>query len=457
MKSPFVLMGLLGLFPWLSSSCFQPLEEVENVLESESSGKGKTTLRLTTRSSTGVIDYPVMVLAYDADGNLSQKQVLSSADDEIKMNLTVGDYRISAITGFSAYIEPKSYETSDAVIKMPTVGYALSPLFVGSADVELIDKSAMVEVVMSSRSASMEITLKGLPTSVESTSVSVARQYGAIGMDSKYSLAVISKVACTKEDNGNWSTGKIYVFPGAETQTVLTITISDAGKQYSYGYTVNEPLEAAVPYILNGTYKEGERLASFDISGSLSVDAWKDSHIMDFEFGEGASSSTTGNEPVVDNEEATTLPAELSVWKGHVVAKVLYPTETSEDLLLVSLQEYTNVSSANVEGHETDAMTLANSYVEDELSGWSIPSPFEIQQLKERYKDENMADLNAVIESLGGTGLTVKDSNNKSVRYLCDDALQAVGFSSRSPLDKAGTSVKYSLRLVKRVHISLTQ
>lgn len=174
MKQSIVLMGVLGLFPWLSSSCFRAVEDVENELESESSNQPKTTLKLTTRSSTGTIDYPVMILAYDEDGNKSAQKILTSADDEVKLKLPVGSYRISALTGYESYVEPNDYSSSDAVIKVPTYGYADEPLFVGSADVELSDKSASVDVIMSSRSASLQVSLKDLPSSVVATSVALS-------------------------------------------------------------------------------------------------------------------------------------------------------------------------------------------------------------------------------------------------------------------------------------------
>lgn len=451
-------MGVLGLFPWLSSSCFRAVEDVENELESESSNQPKTTLKLTTRSSTGTIDYPVMILAYDEDGNKSAQKILTSADDEVKLKLPVGSYRISALTGYESYVEPNDYSSSDAVIKVPTCGYSDEPLFVGSADVELSDKSASVDVIMSSRSASLQVSLKDLPSSVVATSVAIAKQYGALGMDGAYSSSVVTKVDCARSEDGIWSTGKVYLFPGAESQTVLTITITDDDQQYSYGYTVNEPLEAGSPYSLFGTYKGGERVESFDLSGSLIAESWKDPKTFNFEFGEGAShDNSVTEEGDIPSETVNVLPAELTLYDGHVIALLLNETATEADLLLVSLREYTNVYAAIASGHENDARNLAKAYVEGDMTGWSIPTNYEMQLLKAKYKDANLSNLNTAITQAGGTAISLYDDKQKAVRYLCEAALVANSFVSSSTQKSAGETVKYYLRFVKKVHVSLTE
>lgn len=459
MKTQIFSLALLGTFAGLCSGCFQPLEEVDNGQTEAPSNLPKTTLKLNTRSATGIIDYPVMVLAYDADGNKSAQQILSSADDVVKLKLAVGAYHLSAITGYSAFVEPVDYSTSDAVFSMPSVGYAESPLFVGSADVELSDKTAAVDVLLSSRCASLEIALHDLPETVSSTSVAIARQSASLGMDGQLSSSIIARPVFTKTEDGVWTTDKFYVFPGSEAQTVLTITIVDDDQQFSYGYTVNEPLMAAVPYTLKGTYKGGERVESFDLSGSLTVENWKDPKAFDFEFGEGASIDNTpsSGSDKMEEEAVSTIPSAYSVWNGHVVGLVMNETTTEADLLLVSLQEQVNVYSANAPNHEYDALNMAAAYSEGDLTGWSIPTNFQMQELKKAYKDADMSKLNSAIVQAGGTGLSLVDAKGEPVRYLCDSGLQAIGFSSGSNIGKAGKTVKYSLRFVKKVHVSVNQ
>lgn len=454
MRKTFLIPVLFGLFSTLTS-CFPAVEEVADEMTSDVSTGKKTTLRLTTRSATGVIEYPVLVLTYDVDGNKSAQQILASADDQVKMNLPAGLYRVSAITGYQSYVEPKDYSSSDAAFSVPSSGFATAPLFVGSADVALADKAATVEVVMSIRSASLDITLKDLPETVNAVNVAVARQYGAYGMDGKYSSSIVARADCQKNEVGAWTTGLMYVLPGADTQTVLTITITDNDQQYSYGYTVNEPLMAAVPYVLTGTYKGGERVEHFDLSGMLTVENWKDPKAIDFEFGEGASADNSATEDQVESVELNAIPTALSVWNGHVVALVMSETDDSADLLLVSLREYTNVYSVKAADHEYDAINIANAYVEGDLSGWHIPTSYEIQKLKAGYKDAYMQYLNDVLVQAGGTEFVQKDAKDNVVRYLCDGGLQAIGFVTGSNIGAAGKTTKYSLRLVKKVHITV--
>lgn len=455
MRNSYFLLGLLGLFPCLSSSCFQPVEDASEVLEDDVSAKKKSSLKLTTRSSTGEIDYPVLVLAYDADGNKQAQQVIASADEQIQLKLAEGSYHVSAITGYTAYVEPKSYSSFDAMLKVPAEGTATKPLFVGSADVELGSKSATVEVVMSSRTSSLDVSLHGLPATVEATSIAISRQFGAYGMNGSFSSTLVAKKECSKSADGIWTTGVFYVLPGADVQTVLTITITDKAQQYSYGYTLNEPLEAAVPYILNGTYKEGERVGSFDLTGSLTVENWKNPRTYNFEFGEGASSDNSGEEDdVLDDNDVASIPSEKSLWKNHVVAMVTNTDAAGHeaDLLLISRREYTNVYSAVAEGHEMDAKNKAAAYTEEDLAEWKIPSNAQMQELKKKYSDDTVESLNEVIAKAGGDPIRLKDGKD-NVRYLCSNALQAIGFSSTSKIGDAGATVKYSLRLVKKVHV----
>lgn len=455
MRKAILFDALLGLF-FALASCFPAVEDADE-LSSDLSTEKKTTLRLTTRSSTGVINYPVLVLAYDADGNKSAQQVLASSEDQVKMNLPAGSYRVSAITGYQSYVEPSDYSSSDAVFSMPASGFATAPLFVGSADVVLGDKAASVDVVMSSRSASLDVSLKDLPETVESVSIAIARQFGAYCLDGKYSSAIVARTDCSKNAEGIWTSGLMYVLPGADTQTVLTITIIDNSQQYSYGYTVNEPLSASTPYVLRGTYKGGERVEHFDLSGMLTVESWKDSKAFDFEFGEGASADNSVPEEEVITTEMASIPTALSIWEGHVVALVFDETEEGADLLLISLGEHTNVYSVAAANHEYDAINLANAYVEGELSGWHIPTSYEIQQLKAGYKDANMDYLNEAILQAGGVAITQKGADGKAIRYLCDNGAQAIGFVSSSNIGAVGKTVKYSLRFVKTVHVTLTE
>lgn len=456
MKHSIVFMGVLGLFAGLTYSCFHPLVGEEDDLESESSSSAKTSLRLKTRSTTGVIDYPVMILSYDADGNKRGQQILLSDEDQVKMNLPVGSYHISAITGYDAYSQPTDYESSDVVISVPEQGYATLPLFVGSADVELTDKSASVDILMSSRCASLTIALNGLPATVEATKVSLSKQYAALGMDGSFSSSSIAKVDCSKSEEGIWTTGTVYVFPGSEAQTVLTITITDEEKQYSYGYTVNEPLEAGRPYTLTGTYKGGERVDNFDLGGSLTVEGWKDPRAFAFEFGEGASiDNSIEDEGSVSEEEATAIPEPLSLWDGHVVALVFNKKETEADILLISKQGYDDLYSYYGEDHESDAKNLAIEYNEDGLTGWKIPSSYEMQQLKAKYMDDKISPLNALIVQAGGSEIKQKDASGNGIRYLCDNAMQSACLLSNTLMTKAGKEKKYSLRMVKKIHVSV--
>lgn len=455
MKHSIVFMGVLGLFAGLMYSCFHPLVGEDDDLEPESSSSAKTSLRLMTRSTTGVIDYPVMILSYDVNGNKCGQQILLSDEDQVKMTLPVGSYHISALTGYAAYSQPADYQTSAVSISIPEQGYATLPLFVGSADVDLTDKSASVDILMSSRCASITIALSGLPASVEATKVSLSKQYAALCMDGSFSSSSIAKIDCNKTEEGVWTTGTIYVLPGSEAQTVLTITFTDEEQQYSYGYTINEPLEAGRPYTLSGAYKGGQHIDNFDLGGSLSVEGWKDPHAFEFEFGEGATVDNSSEEGKKDPEVATAIPEPLTLWNGHAVALVLNKQATGADILLISKQGYDNVYSYYAEGHEMDAINLASGYNEDGETGWRIPTSYEMQQLKSAYADDKIAPLNALLLQAGGSEINQKDASGGDIRYLCDNAMQSACLLSGTYMTKTGKEQIYSLRMVKKIHVTV--
>lgn len=436
-------LALLPLASLLLAGCFSPVQDAAEDLETTT----KTTLKVTTRAATGDIPYPVLVLAYDADGNLKGQQTLKETGDNISLKLAEGVYHISAVAGQSAYTSPASYDVSSSQISIPTKGYADAPLMLGGADVVLTSASAQVSVVLTYRVASLNLSLKEVPSDVTAVSVGISQQYGAITMTGAQVGKSTANVPCTLK-SGVWTSDKVYLMPGAGTTTTLTLSLTNAAGQTSYSYELGEALAAAVPYNIVGTYVESTEPY---ITGVITIEGWQEERSIDFDFGSGSASG--GTSTTVPSVDVSSLPAPGSVWNGHIVALVENASEDEEDVLLLAKEEQINVYSPIAPNHENDMESLAAAYNEGTLTGWSVPTEAEARQLKSAYAG-NYDDLNGLIENLGGMLISTYSTANNA-RFLCEGGTKTFNFAATGSINNAGATVKYRLRLVKRVHVKL--
>lgn len=438
---------LLPLLPALSlfTSCFSPVDENAADLPSSSA----TTLHVTTRAAMGEISYPVLVMAYDDAGALQGQQTLQSASDDIRLQLNEGIYHITAVSGQGSYVEPKDYSLKQNSLSVTTAGYAEAPLMMGGADVMLGSQNASVSLVLSYRVASLSLSLAEVPADVTAVSVSVSPQYGAIDMGGTLSGSATANVQCAKSGDV-WASPTFYVLPGSGSTTTLTISFTSEDGQRSYGYELSEALQSAVPYRINGTYVEST--APY-ITGVLTMEGWQEERAVNFDFGNGIhqGGGTVVNVPTV---KVSAIPEACSVWDGHVVALVDNVTETSADLLLLSLSEFTNIHSPKAQGYESEMSATAAAYGEDAMRDWSVPTEAQARALRAEYAGEYEA-LNDVLGSQGADLVDVYSSGNNNARFLCEQGTKTFNWAKSGSITTAGTSVKYRLRLVKVVHVEL--
>lgn len=430
------------------TGCFAPVADSEALIDPT---EGTTSLKVTTRAAMGEVAYPVEILAYDISGELKARQTIENANQSIKLQLNDGQYHITALSGQGSYEAPGSYNLKSSTLGIPSAGTASEPLLMGGADVSLSGASASVSLVMTYRVASLGITLAEVPAEVTSVTVGVSQQYGAIDMAGAYSGTSTASISCHRS-GALWRSDIVYLMPGMGASTTLTLTLVNPQGQVSYSYELSEPLEAAVPYRMEGTYVESS--APY-IAGVLTVEGWKSERTINFDFGSGSNNNGGGGGIIeVPTVQGTAIPAAGDAWDGHVVALV-EPTAANEaDLLLLSLHEEWDVYAPAAEGHEQEMWQLTAAYSEGALSGWSVPSKDEASLLKKRYGGA-FEDLNNTIELLGGEAIpnpeSLTTSNNS--RYLCEEGTKSFKFAESSSITTVGKKVKYRLRLVKKVHL----
>ncbi len=443
MKPLAIYSAFLFLLPaFLLTSCFSPT--ADNV-EDLNDASATTQLKVTTRAATGEVSYPILVNAYDNSGSLKGQQTINSENESISLHLNEGAYHITAISGHGNYSEPSSYSQLTSLIGIPAAGYATSPLMMGGADVVLSNGSASVNVVMTYRVASLDLSLSAVPSDVTAVSVGVSQQYKAVDMSGDFKDKCTANVTCRKSGDV-WTSDRVYLMPGTGSTTTLTISLTNAEGQVSYSYELAEPLAAAVPYTIKGTYVEST--APY-ITGVITIEGWQDERTIDFEF--GGNSTNGGISTVVPTDEVTTIPEACSDWNGHVVALVENATETSADLILLALHEMKDVRAPAAENYEMQMQDSVNAYIEGDLKDWTVPTEDEARSLKKTYGG-NYDELNLVIDNLKGDSISVSTSSSNA-RYLCADGNKTFNFAEKGSITTAGTSVKYRLRLVKRIHV----
>lgn len=160
-----------------------------------------------------------------------------------------------------------------------------------------------------------------------------------------------------------------------------------------------------------------------------------------------------GDKP--QDESVSSFPKEADVWNGHVVAYTEPIRDDKCECLLISLDAWRDVWSANNKSNPTMAKEIADGYVEGDLDDWAIPTLEQATKLKEIYKeDENFNKLNAQFVAQEGKELLKRDEGSKNARYLCDRGYTAFSYVSTSPTQASGATVKYRLKLVKSITIS---
>lgn len=414
--------------------------EKANLVDDEESPDVKPTgktykVNVMTRAATSSADiiYPIRVQAADNAGTVVAQQQLSSASDELMLTLPTGNYTITAVSGSTEFKN----------------GYSDTPLLIGHSDVTISNANANVNIIMSYAVASIDFVLLNVPTTVTDVSVTLSQLYTSVSPLGVYGAAGSVTIPCTRGSNGQWTTAQRYVLPGASTTTVMSMTLKTPSGSEIYSVTYQSPLKAATPYHFAGTYT-GTTTTDFSVTGSLHYEGWGSDVSGDFSFGPSADHEF-GDAPAEATEvEVASLPSMGGVWDGHVVAYI-----EGNDALLISTQEWANLTSALYEDDPLVAKNIKNAYVEGRLSGWTIPTTEQARLLKTQWNSATYAELNSSLQAVGGAPI-MTNINDKAVRYLCNDARSTFSFASNSSIIAAGTKVDtYRLRLVKTVHFKV--
>lgn len=400
-----------------------------------SSGKGyKVTVKTLTAVDAADVVYPITIKAADSNGKVVAQQTINSEEEQISLKLPNGKYAISATSGSTDY----------------SSGYSSKPLLIGHSDVTINSGATNVTIVMSYAVAALTMTMKDVPAEVTEMKVTVSPLFDKVTEDGSYSGSQTATIPCNKTTGGQWTTGRVYLLPGTSANTVLSVAVTMPSGTEIYSITYPTPLKAAVPYTFSGTYS-GKAPSDFTITGSLQYAGWSSDVAGSFSFGPGGTNSfTDNNTPSSDNDviSVTALPEQGTLWNGHVIAYI----DDNGDALLLSLKEWSGLTSALYESDPDVARNLAKEYYEGNVSGWTIPTNDEARLLRSVWNNSTIDKLSSVATSAGGNAIELQDDNGTNIRYLCEDAHYTFSFVTSSSITAAGKTVKtYHLRLVKHI------
>ena len=436
------ILGARGIFPLCAAivfsacitSCNKSIDDISEVPEQVTP---KKTVGVVTRS-TSAIEYPITLYAFNATGNLAQSVTAEGEEDALEMELAVGSYHLVAMAGTSGLDEVDS-PAANASIGVPEDGLIGSAVQMGSADINVASEDVNVNIVMSYQVAQVNVELQDIPADVEEVSITLSSIYTDETFYGTMSRGKAITIPLEKEPNteGTWYAPTVYTLPGSSTQLTLSISMDNE----TYGYTHSSNLKAATPYTLIGSFKDG-----FKLTGTVTAAGWNTAEEIAFTFGINPGDDTPIINPAPDGSyNVEEIPSIKTIWNGHFVAKVTNKGDTSAELLLMSLNEWdaTNADASTV------ASSAVNSYTEDDMRNWRIPTSEELISIFPTFSTSN--EIDKVNKALVNEGQGVKLTNSEP--YLCNEAMQYVLLSSNPMAMSLVASQDYHLRLVKTVTV----
>lgn len=427
-----ILMAMCFLM-MLVTSC-----EKVDFSEVEVQEKNRNLEVYTRASDTDALQYPLVVFVFDAKGQCRGQQTLLEKGSTFSFQLPSGSYRIVALGGISSCDLPSTPKLTSCLTLKEN---ATVPLQMGQADVTMGQNSTKAYLQMRYLVSQVKVSLSGLPDDVTSVSMVLSKPYSQWAFSGTGSTPTsYTKTLKPGSLPGIWETGDVYVLP-TEGPATLTLNLATPTGNVSYAYTCPEALRSGVPYLLNGSYSTGDMV----VEGEFSVEGWAET--VNWEFGFGPSVS------VPDVNEPSSAPIVGTLWGNHIVAYVSELNETQWSVYLLSREEKVEVPSA-LSGENSDmALQYAQQYVEDDISGWAIPTTAEVRMLQQSFGGIALTELNAVLTQEGLSPFLDYEPNSSTekARYLCDEGMKSFSMASNSIIANVSGTKKYRLRLVKEI------
>lgn len=430
------------------------LNSCDKIIISEDDNIDKSTVRVIPKSITdSPLEYPLFLYVFTDQGNLIASQKTNSPDEELSFKLTPNNtYKIVAVSGATdQYKIPSSPSLFDDIAFVSNHGlangYAVdSPLLMGISDITPTLSNSSVHIQMNYQVASLNITLKGLPAETQIAYVMVSGCVTSISMDGTPKDNNPVRIPCEKNGD-SWQSGIVYVLPGKSNKTTFTIAYIENDEEVFASATYMAPLLMATPYIINGTYDDGQ----ITITGNITPPSWQKEVNLDFSFNK---EKNTIIDSVNSTEyNVTSIPAAGSIWEGHVVAISTPTSLTTATITLLSLRDFNNIHSSFNTEHQSQAKDIADHYNEQGINGWAIPTESQAKKIYQVYHNTDI--INTLAEADGDPLVLTEGGSN--IRYLCEEAKKTYSFNVNTIIDAGATVKSYHLRLIKDIDVKLNE
>ncbi len=432
MKKNFVfsVAALFGVMTLLGCS-----REVLDVYEQEEP-EPTSVLHVFTREGTNgatAANVPDPVCLYVFNALDQCVRMVPEVTQETVVRLPGGTFEVYAVAGAdpSRYDLPSLAEAEKESEITLLSGQKWGDLMVSQAQVIATNGAdnsltlSMNRVVMGIR----EITIRKVPSSVESVSITISPLYESLRVDGGYSgsKGSFTQSLSLSDDEGTWHFAEdpedegspVYLLPsvGKPTITVSFVT-GESTKNYSYASSV--PLEANHKLVISGTYTEEAKL---QLSGLITGSEWDSDTSISFDFDETSTSTSTttsnddtgGDDPITPGDTTSTdsIPNDVAEYRPTVnsLYKNCYVLEVADStaLLLAPTQKDMIVSKPSTESETIPNINTALSKwsVDGVIGNWRLPSYAEITNFLARIKTINQQVTDKLLFS--------------SARYFCLD------------------------------------
>ncbi|MBO5698952.1 MAG: FimB/Mfa2 family fimbrial subunit [Bacteroidaceae bacterium] len=440
---------LLTLF--LFSACETiSLEELEEETANEQKVNDVVFKFRTTKDVEIVYPLHVYVLDYATDKIVHNKTILEE-QESFSLNLKNGNYYIAAIAGADD-CDFSNLTDSNGRILIPASGVLTKPVQMGGADVK-VTTDVTLQIMMYHMVSALSITLSDLPEDVTSINVNLSPLASEIDITGTMWNPIVCEIPLKKE-NDVWKSGLIYTLPSTSNNLTFSILTQTPTGQSAYGYKYDGGLVKNTPYEFIGSFDKG-----FTVQGEIALQGWNNLQTINFTF--GANNSIVENDPEPDDSsndssqtsqeefeeiEVTSLPNIGDICEGYIIACVGEETSNSKEVLLLSVEDWSEINSKISETDPEMAQRICNEYTENEITNWHIPTANEATELIQNLGMSNLSTFNAKLK----TNQIKQLDKSDGIRYLCEDGTKTFRWDSKS-LSASGSKRTYNLRLVNWV------
>ncbi len=383
---PAVLLSATLFF----SGCAKEIE-----LEAGDNSSAKGTLAVTTRSVDGTVSYPVSVYVFGSTGSCAATATLSSADDELSVNLSKGSYTVQAVGGVSAddYALPTKEEAASNSPITLRDGHSHGDLMTAAQVLAKVGEDETNELTLTMQRKVMQlcsVKINSVPAEVTAVSVSISPLYSTLLLDGTCTgtngayTADLTKGA----DGTTWALESGAYLLEASGKASITVAMTTADGTKTYAYESSGELKANYKINITGTYKPG----GFTVSGTVTGTEWAGTRDIAFNMTDSQDSqgsddkggTATGAAPEVGSiymEKCYVLRNDTDKVAGTITSTLMTIDEKSD---LTTTKEHTQAEWKEI----TDA-GLAEMAVEG-VPDWRLPTHEELYNMTvDTYENYN--------------------------------------------------------------------